>query len=651
MTNASGLVETDLTDTLAETVTVHASVAAGTVPADTDVTFTVGSLDPAASDFIVYRSAGNSDPSKVRADGVESWTGEFIPKDAGGNVITDPLPPSITSAFTMDVDSAVSVVKTATDYTWLFTSHTYDTNYLVKLYVGSEQVAPSTTNTISFTRAVPPEIPLITEPAEGDWVNTATPTVAGVDGEPGSTITVKDEDGNVLCTTTAGADGSWSCTVTTPFDEGVHSLVVTATDSEGNESNASDPITIVVKTTPPDAPVITEPAEGDWVNTDTPTVAGENGEPGSTITVKDEDGNVLCTTTAGADGSWSCTPTSPLPEGEHTLSVTATDPAGNESEVSDPVTITVKTTPPRKPIVNKPEKPFGIDDPVVITGSGEEEGNDIIVRDENGDVVCSTKVGPAPDFAWSCELPAQPDDGVHQWDVVEKDKAGNESESVTVEVEVITVPPSDPVVDPTNGSKVTGTADPDTTVTVTDQDGQPVPGCENIKPDSTGRFECVPDIVLAPGDTITIIATDRAGNKSKPVVVTISALGIAVTHPQRYRGEEQVVTGYSFNPGEKVDLVIYSDPFNAGSSRANADGTVTITFLVPQDMEYTTHTATLTGEQSGSVSTTFEVIAKPVVPTGGTTLPSAAPALALMVLGALSAFTGFSILSRIRVNP
>ncbi|MCL1923794.1 MAG: Ig-like domain-containing protein, partial [Propionibacteriaceae bacterium] len=445
---------------------------------------------------------------------------------------------------------------------------------------------------------------------------------------------------------TAGSDGTWSCVPTTPLPEGEHTLSVTATDPAGNTSDVSDPITITVKTIPPDAPVITEPAEGDWVNTNTPKVAGENGEPGSTITVSDEDGNVLCTATAGSDGTWSCVPTTPLPEGEHTLSVTATDPAGNTSDVSDPITITVKTTPPRKPIVNDPEKPFGIDDPIIITGSGEEEGNEIIIRDENGDTVCTTKVGPAPDFAWTCEFSVQPEDGVHELSVVEKDKAGNESDPSVVEIEVITIPPTDPIVDPTNGSKVSGKGDPGSTITVTDQDGNPVPGCTDVKVDSSGKFLCVPQNPLTPGDSITIIATDRAGNKSKPVVVKIADLGIAVTHPTRYRGEEQVVTGYNFNVGEKVDLVVYSDPFEAGSGVADSHGTVTITFIVPETMEYALHTATLTGDESGTRSATFQVIPRPVVPTGGTTLPGATLPLILMALGGLIAVIGGGILTR-----
>ena len=749
-TNADGLVETTLSDTTAETVTVHSSVAAGTVPEDTDVTFTVGALDWTASDFNVYMTAGNQHTDKVRADGIDSWTAEFIPKDAGGNLITEPLSPSHRDALNLVTSADVTYVPGPSGtYTWLLTSDVHDTEFLVELYGGTTKVAPMRTNMIEFSRAMPPEPPVITEPAPGADVNTQTPTISGENGEPGSTIKVKDADGNVLCETTADDDGNWSCTVDEPLDEGEVTLYVTATDSEGNESDASDPITINIDVTPPDAPEITSPTPGEYLNTSTPTVTGENGEPGSTITIKDEDGNVLCTTTVDADGNWSCTVDTPMDDGNRTLTVTATDPAGNESEgttidfiidtvppdppmiespapgaavntdtpefkgkgtkpgstvevkdedgnvlctatvgpepdlawactptdpmpegnhsitavetdlagnvsdPSDPLEIRVKTTPPAAPSVDEPERPFGKDVPVIITGNGEEEGNDIIIRgeDENGNIVilCQTKVGPAPDFAWSCELDDQPADGTHELTVVEKDAAGNESEGTPVVIEVKTVPPTDPVVDPTNGSQITGTADDDSKVTVTDENGNPIPGCTDLVP-VDGKFFCEPQPPLAPGSTIKVQATDRAGNISGEVTATVRALESAITHPKRYRGEEQIVTGYNFNPGEKVNLTVYSDPFDAGTGTANSDGTVTIKFTVPQDMEYTTHTARLTGEQSGSApDVTFEVIARPVsVPTGGTTLPGAALPLSLMVLGALIALGGFQGLSRTR---
>ncbi len=54
-----------------------------------------------------------------------------------------------------------------------------------------------------------------------------------------------------------------------------------------------------------------------WCDTATPTFTG-TGDDGDTITLTDDDGTVLCTTTV-VDGEWSCTPTDPLPEGTNTI--------------------------------------------------------------------------------------------------------------------------------------------------------------------------------------------------------------------------------------------------------------------------------------------------------------------------------------------
>ncbi|MGM8466199.1 Ig-like domain-containing protein [Enterobacter cloacae] len=55
--------------------------------------------------------------------------------------------------------------------------------------------------------------------------------------------------------------------------------------------------------------------------------------------------NVLGTTTAGADGTWSFTPSVDLGRGDHTFTATAKDPMGNESSSSS-WTVTIDTDAP-----------------------------------------------------------------------------------------------------------------------------------------------------------------------------------------------------------------------------------------------------------------------------------------------------------------
>lgn len=69
---------------------------------------------------------------------------------------------------------------------------------------------------------------------------------------------------------------------------------------------------------------------------------------GSTVSIYD--GNTLLgTTTAGVGGVWSFTPGTPLSEGSHTLTVTATDAAGNNSPATNSFVIVVDTTAPGVP--------------------------------------------------------------------------------------------------------------------------------------------------------------------------------------------------------------------------------------------------------------------------------------------------------------
>ncbi|MCL2735935.1 MAG: Ig-like domain-containing protein [Propionibacteriaceae bacterium] len=85
------------------------------------------------------------------------------------------------------------------------------------------------------------------------------------------------------------------------------------------------------------APTVTSPA-ANATTTAKPTVTGV-ADPGVSVTVKDETGAVLCTTTANAtSGAFTCTSQVALSDGPHTLSVVASDPNGN---MSTPTTVAI----------------------------------------------------------------------------------------------------------------------------------------------------------------------------------------------------------------------------------------------------------------------------------------------------------------------
>ncbi|KNC93665.1 BapA/Bap/LapF family prefix-like domain-containing protein, partial [Trabulsiella odontotermitis] len=155
--------------------------------------------------------------------------------------------------------------------------------------------------------------------------------------EPGSTVTVTDKDGNALGTARTGPDGSFTLTLEPPQKNG-ETVDASATDPSNNTGPSAS--VTAPDITPPATPSIgaaTDDAgsetgtltNGQSTDDTTPTLSG-TGNAGDVITVYDN-GTAIGSTTVGSDGSWSMAPSTPLGEGNHALTVTATDPTGNTS--------------------------------------------------------------------------------------------------------------------------------------------------------------------------------------------------------------------------------------------------------------------------------------------------------------------------------
>jgi hypothetical protein len=171
------------------------------------------------------------------------------------------------------------------------------------------------------TSAVP--APTVGSPASGATTS-STPTITGT-GTAGDPVTVTDKNGNTVCTTTVAANGTYSCTPTTPLASGADTLTATETNSNGStQTGLPVPITVAAAATPP---TVTGPASGSTV-TPTPTITG-TGTAGDPVTVTDQNGNTVCTTTIAANGTFSCTVTTPLATGSDTLTATVTNPDGS----------------------------------------------------------------------------------------------------------------------------------------------------------------------------------------------------------------------------------------------------------------------------------------------------------------------------------
>jgi hypothetical protein len=130
--------------------------------------------------------------------------------------------------------------------------------------------------------------------------------------------------------------------VGTTLSDNTHTITVVARDAAGNTSE-SGPVSVVVDTDAPDAPVVSEVVSGG-------TPLNGTAEPGSTITVTGPGNVVLGTAVTNAQGQFSVALTPPQ-YNETTLNVVANDPAGN---ASDPVSFDVLPTPqlPDVPVID-----------------------------------------------------------------------------------------------------------------------------------------------------------------------------------------------------------------------------------------------------------------------------------------------------------
>ena len=137
-----------------------------------------------------------------------------------------------------------------------------------------------------------------------------------------------------LGSATVNGNGTWTYT-TGPLANGTQNFTATDTDAAGNVSGDSATFTVVVDTTTPAAPVITN----DTVNANDTVTLNGTAEANSTIHVLNGT-DVLGSATANASGSWSFT-TGELTAGSYTFTATATDAAGNTSAVSSGIDPTI----------------------------------------------------------------------------------------------------------------------------------------------------------------------------------------------------------------------------------------------------------------------------------------------------------------------
>ncbi|HGP1324635.1 TPA: Ig-like domain-containing protein [Pseudomonas aeruginosa] len=410
-------------------------------------------------------------------------------------------------------------------------------------------------------------------------VNASNGSVLSGTAEAGVTIVITDGNGNPIGQTSADANGSWSFTPGSQLPDGTVVNVV-ARDAAGNSSPATS---ITVDGVAPNAPVV-EPSNGSELS--------GTAEPGSSVTLTDGNGNPIGQTTADANGNWSFTPSTPLPDGT-VVNVVARDAAGNSSP---PASVTVDAVAPATPTVDPSNG-------TTLSGTAE-PGSSVTLTDGNGNPIGQVTADGSGNWTYTPSTPIANGTVVN---VVAQDAAGNSSPGASVTVD--SQAPAAPVVNPSNGTTLSGTAEPGATVTLTDGNGNPI---GQVTADGSGNWSFTPGTPLANGTVVNATASDPTGNTSAPASTTVDSVAPAAPVVNPSNGAE--ISGTA-EPGATVTL---TDGSGNPIGQVTADGSGNWSFTPSTPLaDGTVVNATATdpaGNTGGQGSTTVDAIA-PATPT------------------------------------
>ncbi|MGJ5580103.1 Ig-like domain-containing protein, partial [Acinetobacter baumannii] len=364
---------------------------------------------------------------------------------------------------------------------------------------------------------------------------TVTGVLKNVPADAANTVVTVVINGQTYTATVDSTAGTWTVSVpgsdlTADADKTIDAKV-TFTDAAGNSSSVNDTQTYTLDTTAPDAPVI-NPVNG------TDPITG-TAEPGSTVTVT-------------------------LADGPHTITVTATDAAGNVG--NDTAVVTIDTVAPNAPVLD----PINATDPV----SGQAEpGSTVTVTYPDG---TTATVVAGTDGSWSVPNPGNLVDG-DTVTATATDPAGNTSLPGTGTVSAdITAPvvALDDVLTNDSTPALTGTVNDPTATVVVNVDGVDYPAVNNGDGTWTLADNTLPTLADGP-HTITVTATDAAGNVGNDTaVVTIdTSLPVVSLDDLTTNDTTPALTGAIDDPTATVVVNVDGIDYPATN---NGDGTWTL---------------------------------------------------------------------------
>ncbi|WP_255420282.1 Ig-like domain-containing protein [Pantoea sp. 3_1284] len=374
-----------------------------------------------------------------------------------------------------------------------------------------------------------------------------TPTLSGA-ANPGEIIRIYNAvDETEIASVTTNASGQWSYTPT--LTDGTYSWYVTAEDPGNDAGPRSDIIGITVDTVAPvavadlvvsnDSSGTAQPiAAGSVINDSTPVVTGST-EPGGIVTIYD--GNIaIGSAVASGGGDW--TFSAPiLSQGQHALSVSVTDAAGNIGPRTPAFSFTVDTVAPNAStlvITNdqtaQPVPGGGVSSDSTPTLSGTAEAGSTIAITNNGAPLTTLTVPPGG--TWSYTPATALSEGAHTINVTVTDAAGNVSAATSATVNIDTVAPDAVTITASNNNgsvpvaiaaggltsdntpRLSGTAEAGSLVIVS-ENGAPV---GSVIAAADGNWGFTTNTLPDGQHTFSVVARDAAGNASTPATFTLT---------------------------------------------------------------------------------------------------------------------------------
>ncbi|MEV1964851.1 Ig-like domain-containing protein [Pseudomonas aeruginosa] len=525
--------------------------------------------DGTVVNVVARDAAGNSSPpASVTVDAVAPATPTVDPSN--GTTLSGTAEPGSSVTLTDGNGNPIGQVTADGSGNWTFTPSTPLPNGTVVNATATDPSGNASSPASVTVDAVAPATPVV-NPSNGS-------TLSGT-AEPGATVTLTDGNGNPIGQVTADGSGNWSFTPTTPLPNGTV-VNATATDASGNTSAGSS---VTVDSVAPATPVV-NPSNG--------TTLSGTAEPGSSVTLTDGNGNPIGQVTADGSGNWSFTPSTPLADGT-VVNATATDPAGNTSGQGS---TTVDGVAPATPTVN-------LSNGSSLSGTAE-PGSTVILTDGNGNPIAEVTADGSGNWTYTPSTPIANGTVVN---VVAQDAAGNSSPGASVTVD--SQAPAAPVLNPSNGTTLSGTAEPGATVTLTDGNGNPI---GQVTADGSGNWSFTPGTPLANGTVVNATASDPTGNTSAPASTTVDSVAPAAPVVNPSNGAE--ISGTA-EPGATVTL---TDGSGNPIGQVTADGSGNWSFTPSTPLaDGTVVNATATdpaGNTGGQGSTTVDAIA-PATPT------------------------------------